>query len=255
MDESSDEEEESGPMIGGGKRHGDFGDRGGPPPPNPGAGNEAYRMNIQLQAEMEGLKEEMMRQQRHSVIAQEVQNRLLAQNQNPRTEIIRELQTIIQPTPPPPPAPAQHTDLVAMIEKAMSSNNHNLGRLAEQMGLSIQQLVEMFKDKKQSEVAASSSGQPPPPPPPPPAAAAQLYNISTPRSRSRATTPAPAATVAESSVAVVPARAPSREPSLASTTDYRSRSRSEKVKDAFEEEATHMQSQPLLPIREEGRGR
>ena len=52
-------------------------------------------MNIQLQAEVEGLKEEMMKQRRQMQIAQEVQNRIEAQNRDPRKEIIRELQQVI----------------------------------------------------------------------------------------------------------------------------------------------------------------
>ena len=74
-----------------------------PPPPtklramvNPNA--QAYARNIALQAEIQGIREEMQKQAKQAQIAQEVQNRLIAANTNPRTEIIRELQTIIQPT-------------------------------------------------------------------------------------------------------------------------------------------------------------
>ena len=70
-----------------------------PPPPkmmamvNPNA--QAYAQNIALQAEIQGVREEMQRQAKQQQIAQEVQNRIIAANTNPRTEIIRELQTII----------------------------------------------------------------------------------------------------------------------------------------------------------------
>jgi hypothetical protein len=74
-----------------------------PPPPtklramvNPNA--QAYAQNIALQAEIQGIREEMQKQAKQAQIAQEVQNRLIAANANPRTEIIRELQTVIQPT-------------------------------------------------------------------------------------------------------------------------------------------------------------
>ena len=36
---------------------------------------------------------------------------------------------------------------MSLFEQAMASQNHNIGRIAEQMGLSMQQLVEMLKDK------------------------------------------------------------------------------------------------------------
>ena len=102
-------------------------------------------MNIQLQAEVEGLKEEMQKQQRHLQIAQEVQNRIEAQNRDPRKEIIRELQQVIQPTDVPvPQAPPDHSRLMSLFELAMASQNHNISRIAEQMGLSMQQLVEML---------------------------------------------------------------------------------------------------------------
>ena len=55
---------------------------------------------------MPGIREEMQRQAKQQQIAQEVQNRMIAANTNPRTEIIRELQTIVQPTVPLPQAPA-----------------------------------------------------------------------------------------------------------------------------------------------------
>ena len=69
-----------------------------PPPPkmramvNPQA--QAYAQNIALQAEIQGIREEMQKQAKQTQIAQEVQNRLIAANTNPRTEIIRELQTV-----------------------------------------------------------------------------------------------------------------------------------------------------------------
>ena len=64
-----------------------------PPPPkmramvNPQA--QAYAQNIALQAEVQGIREEMQKQAKQAQIAQEIQNRLIAANTNPRTEIIR----------------------------------------------------------------------------------------------------------------------------------------------------------------------
>ena len=63
---------------------------------NPNA--QAYAQNIALQAEIQGIREEMQKQAKQAQIAQEVQNRLIAASTNPRTEIIRELQPVIQPT-------------------------------------------------------------------------------------------------------------------------------------------------------------
>ena len=82
------------PRAGSRNRSSGGGDESGPPPPPAAAAaaNEAYRQNIQLQAEVEGLREEMMKQRRHMQIAQEVQNRMEAQNRDPRREIVREFQ-------------------------------------------------------------------------------------------------------------------------------------------------------------------
>ena len=63
-----------------------------PPPPkmmamvNPNA--QAYAQNIALQAEIQAVREEMIKQEKHNKIAQEMQNRLIAANTNPRTEIL-----------------------------------------------------------------------------------------------------------------------------------------------------------------------
>ena len=228
-----DQPPRSGPS--GGKRAGSFDESGPPPPPAPGAANEAYRMNVQLQAEVEGLKEEMMKQQRQMHIAQEVQNRMEAQNRDPRKEIIREFQQVIQPALiPVPQQPQDHSRLMSIFERAMASNNHNLGQLAQQMGLSMQQIVEMLKAKEKEGPSATpvTSNMPPPPPPPPPPAAAVVAEKfdGPPRSRSRSAQP---------TAAPPPHPPPPREASLASTVDYRSRSRSL---------ARH---EPVLPIKEE----
>ena len=54
----------------------------------------------------------MQKQAKQAQIAQEVQNRLIAANTNPRTEI-RELQTVIQPTTLTPQTPPHHNDVIA----------------------------------------------------------------------------------------------------------------------------------------------
>ena len=170
-----------------------------PPPPkmmamaNPNA--QAYAQNLQLQAEIQGIREEMQKQAKQAQIAQEVQNRLIAANTNPRTEIIRELQTIIQPTVPLPQAPAQHNDLMRAFEQAMANQNHALGKTLERMGMSMAEFVEHMKEKDRKPVEeAVVNSKPPPPPPPPPSGAAVEYSIATPRvprSRSRSGVPDP----------------------------------------------------------------
>ena len=133
---------------------------------NPNA--QAYAQNIALQAEIQGIREEMQKQAKQAQIAQEVQNRLIAANTNPRTEIIRELQTVIQPTILTPQAPPQHTELMTAFEQAMANQNHALGKTLERMGMSMAEFVQHMKekDKKPMEDAVvTGSGQPPPPPP------------------------------------------------------------------------------------------
>jgi len=145
-----------------------------PPPPkmmamvNPNA--QAYAQNIALQAEIQGIREEMQKQAKQAQIAQEVQNRIITANTNPRTEIIRELQTIIQPTVPLPQAPPQHSELMTAFEQAMANQNHALGKTLERMGMSMAEFVEHMKEKDRNpmeDAVVTGSGQPPPPPPPP----------------------------------------------------------------------------------------
>ncbi len=230
----------------------------GPPPPptklramvNPQA--QAYAQNIALQAEIQGIREEMQRQAKQAHIAQEVQNRLIAANTNPRTEIIRELQTIIQPTIPVPEAPPQHTELMTAFEQAMANQNHALGKTLERMGMSMAEFVEHMKekDKKPMEdpIVVGSSGQPPPPPPPPPPALVRE------KSRSRSAKPQ------EFLIATPRAQPPSREPSMASTVRYPSPEpeapRAQVARAIAREELNRSRSRggptdPILPIAEE----
>jgi len=221
-----------------------------PPPPtmramvNPQA--QAYAQNIALQAEIQGIKEEMQKQAKQAQIAQEVQNRLIAANTNPRTEIIRELQTIIQPTIPVPQAPPQHNDLMTAFQQAMANQNHQLGKTLERMGMSMAEFVEHMKekDKKPMEdpVVVGSSGPPPPPPPAPPIIASA--------SRSRSARPQ------EFTIATPRAQPPSREDSLASTVRYPTPEppRAQVARTIAREELNRSRSrggEPILPIAEE----
>ena len=225
-----------------------------PPPPtklramvNPSA--QAYAQNIALQAEIQGIREEMQKQAKQAQIAQEVQNRLMAANTNPRTEIIRELQTIIQPAIPLPQAPAQHNELMTTFEQAMANQNHALGKTSERMGMSMAEFVEHLKDndKKQIEdpVVTGSSQQPPPPPPGP---APAIHE----KARSRSARPQ------EFTIATPRAQPPSREDSLASTVRYPTPEppRAQVARAIAREELNRSRSrggptEPFLPIAEE----
>ena len=222
-----------------------------PPPPtklramvNPSA--QAYAQNIALQAEIQGIREEMQKQAKQAQIAQEVQNRLIAANTNPRTEIIRELQTIIQPAIPLPQAPAQHYELMTAFEQAMANQNHALGKTLERMGMSMAEFVEHMKDKDKKQVedpVATGSDQQPPPPPPP-----AIHE----KSRSRSARPQ------EFTIATPRAQPPSREDSLASTVRYPTPEppRAQVARAIAREELNRSRSrggptEPILPIAEE----
>ena len=225
-----------------------------PPPPtklramvNPSA--QAYAQNIALQAEIQGIREEMQKQAKQAQIAQEVQNRLIAANTNPRTEIIRELQTIIQPAIPLPQAPAQHNELMTAFEQAMANQNHALGKTLERMGMSMAEFVEHLKDKDKKQVedpVVTGSSQQPPPPPPGPAPAIHE------KSRSRSARPQ------EFTIATPRAQPPSREDSLASTVRYPTPEppRAQVARAIAREELNRSRSrggptEPILPIAEE----
>jgi hypothetical protein len=231
-----------------------------PPPPkmralvNPQA--QAYAQNLQLQAEIQGIREEMHRQAKQQQIAQEVQNRMIAANTNPRTEIIRELQTIVQPTVPLPQAPPQHNDLMTAFEQTMANQNHALGKTLERMGMTMAGFVEHMREKDKKPVEdpiVVSSGQPPPPPPPP---APPI--LARDKSRSRSAKPQ------EFAIATPRPQPPSRDASLASTVRYPTPEppRAQVARTIAREELNRSRSRggdpppPILPIAEEGpRGR
>ncbi len=229
------------------------------------ADREAYRMNIQLQAEVEGLKEEMVRTQRQAAIALEVRTRMEAQNYNPRAEIIREFHNITQPQMVPIraiPVAQDNRELIGVFERAIASNSNDFARMAQQMGMSIHQLVEHMKQRDQqlpTQPPTQPPPQPPPPPTPPPppptpppAAAVQTFDIATPRGRSRSAVPEP---VVETKAPVSRNPSLARDPSLASTADYRSRSRPKTVEFPTRAKSVERSSGTILPIAEEPRGR
>ena len=185
-----------------------------PPPPAPDSAmapnSTLFRSNVEIQAELAALRQEMQKKDKHETVIREVRQGI--SQPNPIKEVVREFHQVIHPpqliqTPVPYDNPA----LIAALEQAMMRNT-NLEKIASQMGLSLEQIAQILsqKDKKPPEMvsASSSSGQPPPPPPP-----ARVQ-----RSRSRSVVPP-----AEIAVPPTPP-AISRQPSIASTTDYRSRS-------------------------------
>jgi hypothetical protein len=211
---------------------------------------QAYAQNIALQAEIQGIREEMQKQARQAQIAQEVQNRLIPPNTNPRIEIIRELQTVIQPTILTPQAPPQHNDLMTAFQQAMANQNHQLGKTLERMGMSMGEFAEHVKekDKKPMEDAVvTGSGQPLPPPPPP--------TLGREKSRSRSARPQEF-TIATPRIGG--AQPPSRDASLASTIRYPTPEppRAQVARTIAREELNRSRRrggapEPILPIAEE----
>ena len=187
-----------------------------PPPPAPDSAmapnSTLFRSNVEIQAELAALRQEMQKKDRRETVIREVRQGI--SQPNPIKEVVREFHQVIHsPQLIQTPVPYDNPALIAALEQAMMRNT-NLEKIASQMGLSLEQIAQILaqKDKKPPEVvsASSSSGQPPPPPPPP---AARVQ-----RSRSRSVVPP-----AEIAVPPTPP-AISRQPSVASTTDYRSRS-------------------------------
>ena len=191
-----------------------------PPPPPPAAASNPnsilFRSNMEIQAELAALKQELNRKNNSENVIREVRQNIV--HNNPIKEIVKEFhQTIYPPQMIPTPVQQDNPRLIAALEQAMMRNT-NLEKIASQMGISIEQMAHLLaqKNKKPEEMAStsSSSGQPPPPPPPP----TRLQ-----RSRSRSVIVEPPIDPVEIPVSRDTSNQP-RAPSIASTTDYRSRS-------------------------------
>ena len=194
-----------------------------PPPPAPPAPDSAmaanstlFRSNLEIQAELAALRQEMQKKDKHETIIREVRQGI--SQPNPIKEVVKEFHQVIHsPQLIQTPVPYDNPVLIAALEQAMMRNT-NLEKIASQMGLSLEQIAQILaqKDKKPPPemVSVSSSSQPPPPPPPPPT------RVQRSRTASRSRSAVPPADIA------VPPTPPalSRQPSVASTTDYRSRS-------------------------------
>ena len=195
------------------------------PPPDPPANSTAlFRSNLEMLAQMEQLREETRRAQQQNRVVSEVHHHHTTTNVQPMREIIREIhgpkETFIreiQQQLTPPPA-QDNTQLLATLQAAMAQNV-NLSQMAQQMGLSMAQLVELMR-KSKAENAVTSSNRPPPPPPPGP----MPISIATPRpdrSRSRQQD-------AAQDVEIAPVGDRSRSKQATEPSTERSRSRAER---------------------------
>jgi hypothetical protein len=132
----------------------------------------AYRANLELEAQLHELRNEMRKQQRHETIIREVQ---APRQENPLREIVREFHQILYPTPLPQVPSRQdegliNRQLVGALQQAMA-RNENLALMAQHMGMTMNQFVEYMKanlkrDDPPTQMASSSSSSGGPPPPP-----------------------------------------------------------------------------------------
>ena len=172
-------------------------------PPNPPTRDEADR--LKLEAQIRALQEEQEVIKKQSAVAQELTARLSASNaQDPRQEIIRELhQHHVHPiSVPTPQTPQDNGPLIQLVGNALTNQNNNIARTAEQLHMSMAQIMEILqgtvrprnltfapqlppkpsyynigdigRDRSRSrppgdeEMAQVSDPPPPPAPPPPP---------------------------------------------------------------------------------------
>jgi hypothetical protein len=144
-------------------------------PPPPMASSAAYRANLELEAQLHELRNEMRKQQRHETIIREVVQ--APRQENPLREIVREFHQIIYPTPLPQVPSRQdesliNRQLVEALQRAMD-RNENLALMAQNVGMTMNQFIEYMKanlrrgvpDMLPETSSSSSSGGPPPPPP------------------------------------------------------------------------------------------
>ena len=142
--------------------------REGQPPPSAGS-TALFRSNLEMQAQIDELREEARKSQKQTAMTQVIHQH---HNINPMKEIIREFHQTMVPTPVPIPVQQDNSQLISTLQAAMSQNQ-DLGQFARQLGMSMSQLVEFMKGQMrqpQPEVASSSNQPRPPPPPPPPGA-------------------------------------------------------------------------------------
>ena len=148
-------------------------DNQGPPPP-PMTPTAMLRSNLEIEAQIQELRDELRKQNRQEKIVREIVQ--APREENPIKEIIREFHQIITPTPLPQ-VPARQDEslinaqLIQALQQAMA-RNENLALMAQHMGMTMNQFVEYMKAQlrrpEESASSSSSSGRQPPPQPPPP---------------------------------------------------------------------------------------
>ena len=123
---------------------------GGTPPVDvPDPKREAERLHLMGEIARISAEQEKMKQQ--AKIAQEVTARLSTSNaRDPRQEIIRELHHhTVHPIAVPVPVPNQNLQdngaLLELLRNALTNQNHNISRVADQLGMTHAQILEMLK--------------------------------------------------------------------------------------------------------------
>ena len=117
----------------------------------PSENAQMYAANLQLQAEVQGIREEMQRQERLQRMQAEIQRRSNDANATPAKQIVNHYQTIVNPPLPTPAVPISDGGMTA-FQQALMQNNHTLGKTLERMGMSMSEFVEHMKEKDKKAV-------------------------------------------------------------------------------------------------------
>jgi hypothetical protein len=132
------------------------GERGPPPPPPappPPPDTRARAEQEQMLAQLAKLEQEQQVMRNQQAIAQELNSRLAANAaRDPRAEIVRTIhETHVHPiaVPAPPPPVQDNAALIQLVGQTLSSQNSNIARVAETLGLSIHQATEALRAQMQ----------------------------------------------------------------------------------------------------------
>ena len=136
---------------GGGGAGGGGGDQDMPPPPGRDVAKEAQD-NV-LRAQMQSLLEEQRKMDRHKDIADELRQRLEAQNsKDTRQEIIREIHQhhvhpIAVPIPQTPPDPRP---LIEFVASQLAAQNNNIHEVAKNLNMSQAEILNVLEQNIQN---------------------------------------------------------------------------------------------------------
>jgi hypothetical protein len=115
----------------------------------------------QMLAQIAKLEQEQQVMRNQQAIAQELNSRLAAAAaRDPRAEIVRTIhETHVHPVavPAPPPPAQDNAALIQLVGNTLSSQNSNIARLAETLGLSIHQATEALRTQVQPGAAGEIS--------------------------------------------------------------------------------------------------